>query len=96
MNSNPNVNFFRGLGKNAAGQWAFRDEGLVGPHVLARPATKPTVMRTAGVAAATRLIGADGTNIFNEPQKTYIGYEHRPQRLIYTGQAVVFGVNGRF
>lgn len=38
----------------------------------------------------------DVTNIFNEPQKTYIGYEHRQQRLIHTGQAVVFGVNGRF
>ena len=38
----------------------------------------------------------DVTNIFNEPQKTYIGDESRQQRLIRTGQAVVFGVNGRF
>ncbi len=38
----------------------------------------------------------DVTNIFNEPQKTYIGYENRTQRVIYTGQAVVFGINGRF
>jgi TonB-dependent receptor len=38
----------------------------------------------------------DLTNAFNEPQRTYIGYESRVQRVIYTGQAVVFGVNGRF
>jgi iron complex outermembrane receptor protein len=38
----------------------------------------------------------DLTNAFNEPQKTYIGYENRTQRVIHTGQAVVFGINGRF
>ena len=38
----------------------------------------------------------DLTNAFNEPQKTYIGYENRTQRVIYTGQAVTFGLNGRF
>ena len=52
---NGNVNFFRNLGKNAAGQWAFRDEGPVSAHVLAGHATKPTYF------AATRelLIGAE-------------------------------------
>jgi len=59
MNSSPNVNFFRNLGKNAAGQWAFRDEGPVSTHVLAGHATKPTVLRTAGVAGVTLLIGAE-------------------------------------
>lgn len=59
MNSSPNVNFFRNLGKNAAGQWAFRDEGPVSTHKLAGHATKPTVMRTAGVAGVTLLIGAE-------------------------------------
>jgi len=38
----------------------------------------------------------DVANIFNEPQKTYIGVKNRPQRQIYTGQAITFGVNGRF
>lgn len=38
----------------------------------------------------------DVTNAFNEPQKTYIGYEDRPQRIIHTGQALVFGISGRF
>jgi hypothetical protein len=55
LNSNPNVNFFRGLGRNPAGKWAFRDEGPVSTHVLAGHATKPTYF------AATRelLIGAE-------------------------------------
>lgn len=55
INSNPNVNFFRNLGKNAAGQWRFHDEGPVSTHVLAGHATKPTYF------ASTRqlLIGAE-------------------------------------
>jgi hypothetical protein len=59
LNSAPNVNFFRGLGKNAAGQWAFHDEGAVSTHVLTGHATKPTILRSAGVAGATLLIGAE-------------------------------------
>ena len=59
MNSNPNVNFFRNLGKNAAGQWMFRDEGPVSSHLLTGHATKPTVLHTAGVPGATLLIGAE-------------------------------------
>ncbi|MEN9632511.1 MAG: hypothetical protein RL077_915 [Verrucomicrobiota bacterium] len=55
MNSNPNVNFFRNLGKNAAGQWAFRDEGPVSTHVLAGHATKPTYF----AATQQLLIGAE-------------------------------------
>ena len=38
----------------------------------------------------------DLANAFNEPQQAYIGYENRQQRVINTGQAVTFGVNGRF
>ena len=38
----------------------------------------------------------DLANAFNEPQQAYIGYENRQQRIIRTGQAVTFGVNGRF
>jgi hypothetical protein len=55
MNSAPNVSFFRGLGKNSDGQWAFRDQGPMSPQVLAGHATKPTYF------AATRelLIGAE-------------------------------------
>lgn len=59
MNSSSKVNLLRNLGQNVAGQWAFRDEGPVSTHVLAGHATKPTVMRTAGVAGVTLLIGAE-------------------------------------
>lgn len=38
----------------------------------------------------------DLTNAFNEPQALYIGNESRTQRLIYTGQAITFGISGRF
>ena len=60
VNSNPNVNFFRGLGRNAQGRWAFKDEGPVSPHVLAGHATKPTYL------AATRelLIGAEDGHFY--------------------------------
>jgi hypothetical protein len=59
MNSSPNVNFFRGLGKNAAGQWAFRDEGPVSTHVLAGHATKPTVGDWNKDGIPDLLIGAE-------------------------------------
>jgi iron complex outermembrane recepter protein len=38
----------------------------------------------------------DFSNLFNEPQRTYIGYESRPQRIIHAGQTMTFGINGRF
>ena len=59
MNSTPNVNFFRGLGQNAAGQWAFRDEGPVSTHVLAGHATKPTVGNWNKDGVPDLLIGAE-------------------------------------
>lgn len=60
LNSVPNVNFFRNLGKNAAGQWAFRDEGPVSTHVLAGHATKPTYF----AATEQLLIGAEDGYIY--------------------------------
>jgi hypothetical protein len=59
MNSNPNVNFFRGLGKNAAGKWVFKDEGPVSTHVLAGHATKPTVADWDRDGLPDLLIGAE-------------------------------------
>ena len=59
VNSVPNVNFFRGLGKNAAGQWAFRDKGPVSTHVLAGHATKPTVADWNRDGIPELLIGAE-------------------------------------
>lgn len=65
LNSVPNVNFFRGLGKNAAGLWAFRDEGPVSSHLLAGHATKPTVIKLG--AARQLLIGAEDGFIYSLP-----------------------------
>ncbi len=41
-------------------------------------------------------IFCDLSNAFNEPQALYIGDKSRTQRLIYTGQALTFGISGRF
>jgi TonB-dependent receptor len=38
----------------------------------------------------------DVSNLFNEPQITYLYLEERPQRIIHAGQALTFGVSGRF
>ena len=59
MNSAPNVNFLRGLGRDAQGRWRFRDEGPVSAHVLAGHATKPTAFRRAAGGPADLLIGAE-------------------------------------
>ncbi len=59
LNSVPNVNFFRGLGRDAQGRWAFRDEGPVSAHVLAGHATKPTTADWDGDGIPEMLIGAE-------------------------------------
>ena len=59
VNSNPNVNFLRGLGRDAAGRWRFRDEGPVSTHVLAGHATKPTVGDWDRDGIPDLLIGAE-------------------------------------
>jgi hypothetical protein len=45
VNTRPNVNFFRGQGRNAPGQWVFKDMGPVHPERLASHATTPTIVR---------------------------------------------------
>lgn len=67
MNSKPNVNVFRGLGQDGSGRWRFRDEGPLSPHLLAGHATKPTVLRTAGVSGVTLLIGAEDGFLYSVP-----------------------------
>ena len=44
VNTRPNVNFFRGSGRNAGGQWVFEDQGAVHPERLASHATTPTIV----------------------------------------------------
>lgn len=65
LNSIPNVNFFRGLGKNSAGLWAYRDMGPVSNQVLAGHATKPTVLK--GASGRQLLIGAEDGFIYTLP-----------------------------
>lgn len=59
VNSVPNVNFLRGLGRDTAGRWRFRDEGPVSTHVLAGHATKPTVADWNRDGVPELLIGAE-------------------------------------
>jgi hypothetical protein len=59
LNSNPNVNLFRGLGRDTQGRWRFRDEGPMSAHVLAGHATKPTVGDWDRDGVPELLIGAE-------------------------------------
>lgn len=59
VNSNPNVNFLRGLGRDAVGFFVFRDEGPVSDQVLAGHATKPTLIDLKGDGRHDLLIGAE-------------------------------------
>jgi len=44
VNTRPNVNFLKGLGRDAAGHWVFEDRGAVHPERLASHATTPTIV----------------------------------------------------
>jgi hypothetical protein len=65
LNSNPNVNFFHGLGKNAAGVWVFRDEGPMSTHVLTGHATKPTAVDWDHRGVSDLLIGAEDGRFYS-------------------------------
>ena len=59
MNSVPNVNLFRALGRDAQGRWQYRDEGPVSTHALAGHATRPTVGDWDRDGIPDLLIGAE-------------------------------------
>ena len=59
VNSIPNVNFFRAIGRDEQGRWKFKDEGPVSAHVLAGHATKPTVADWDRDGVPDLLIGAE-------------------------------------
>jgi hypothetical protein len=44
VNTRPNVNFFKGLGRDAQGHWVFKDMGALHPERLASHATTPTIV----------------------------------------------------
>jgi len=59
MNSNPNINFFRNLGKRPDGKWAFKDMGPLSSQVLTGHATKPTVTHFTPDGLPGLLVGAE-------------------------------------
>jgi hypothetical protein len=61
VNSIPNINFFKGMGRNAAGNWVFKEIGPVDPsQVLARHSTTPTIVHWADPKRGDLLFGAEG------------------------------------
>ncbi len=59
VNSIPNINFFRGLGGDAAGNFTFKDMGPVDPLVLAGHSTAPTIVHWSGSKYGDLLFGAE-------------------------------------
>ena len=60
VNSIPNINFLKGLGRDAAGHWRFRDMGPVDPtQNLARHSTTPTIVHWADPKRGDLLFGAE-------------------------------------
>ena len=60
---------------------------------------KDRTIVNAGVAYAWKpavTFFCDVSNVFNEPQINYMYVESRPQRIIFNGPTLTFGVSGRF
>jgi hypothetical protein len=64
LNSSPNVNWFRGTGRDAQGRWTFKEQGPVSSHVLAGHATKPTVADWNHDGIPDLLIGAEDGHFY--------------------------------
>jgi hypothetical protein len=63
-----NVNFLRGLGKNAAGQWMFKDMGPIHPtQILAGHSTAPTVVHSMGRKEGDILFGTEDGFLYLAP-----------------------------
>jgi hypothetical protein len=54
-----NVSLLRGLGRNAAGHWVFRDEGPISGERLAGHSTAPTIVHWNGSQRGSLLFGAE-------------------------------------
>ncbi|AHF90969.1 hypothetical protein OPIT5_12885 [Opitutaceae bacterium TAV5] len=59
VNGAPSANLLRGLGRNADGLWAFKNEGPLSQYRLAHHATKPTAVDWNGDGIFDLLIGAE-------------------------------------
>lgn len=65
VNSIPNVNFLKGLGKDALGRWVFRDLGPLASEKLAGHSTTPTVVHWRADGVPDLLIGAEDGFIYH-------------------------------
>ncbi len=54
-----NINFLRGLGRNAEGYWVFRDEGPISDQRLAGHSTSPTIVHWGPDRKPSLLTGAE-------------------------------------
>jgi hypothetical protein len=59
VNSWPNINFLKGMGRNASGYWVFKDMGPVTTQQLARHSTCATPVHWADPKRADLLFGAE-------------------------------------
>lgn len=68
VNSVPNINFLKGLGENAAGQWSFKDTGPINPaQILAGHSTSPTVVHSMGRKEGDLLFGTEDGFLYLAP-----------------------------
>jgi len=63
-----NINFLRGLGKNAAGYWVFRDMGPLCDERLAGHSTCPTIVNWGGASKADLLFGTEDGFFYHLPK----------------------------
>jgi len=67
VNSRPNINFFRGLGRDAEGRWRFRDMGAVHAMELAGHSTAPTIVHWPGRKNGDLLFGTEDGFLYFVP-----------------------------
>jgi hypothetical protein len=63
-----NINFLRGLGRNSAGNWVFRDMGPLSDERLAGHSTCPTIVHWGGSADGDLLFGAEDGFLYHLPK----------------------------
>jgi hypothetical protein len=67
VNSRPNINFFRGLGRDAQGRWRFQDMGAVDALELAGHSTAPTIVHWEGRKQGDLLFGTEDGFLYYVP-----------------------------
>jgi hypothetical protein len=67
VNSQPNINYLLGLGRDAQGRWRFQDMGAVHPVSLAGHSTAPTIVRWPGRPHGDLLFGTEDGFLYFVP-----------------------------